>query len=88
MSNERNIYKLLNDLLSQSDALRATGSADIDDISTNDKLEIMKKTEDEIFKEIDNIKQCSALIMSFAIAKGRFNERINDILELIKQDER
>ena len=79
MSNERNIYKLLNDLITQSD---------LDDISTNDKLEVMKKTEDEIFKEIDNIKQYSALIMSFAIAKGRYNERINDILKLIKQDER
>lgn len=62
------IYKLLNTLLLQSD---------IEDMSTNDKLDLMNET------QIDNIKQSMELIFSFTVARGRYNERINDIIKLI-----
>lgn len=77
MNNEHNIYKLLNTLLLQSD---------IEDMSTNDKLDLMNETYNEINKEIDNIKQSMELIFSFTAARGRYNERIDDIIKLINKE--
>lgn len=74
---QNNIYKLLNTLLLQSD---------IEDMNTNDKLDLMLKTQNEIFKEIDNIKQSMDLIISFTVSRGRYNERIDDIIKLINKE--
>ena len=74
MSNEHNIYKLLNTLLLQSD---------IEDMNIDDKLDLMNKTRKEIDKEIEKIRQSMSLIFGFTSARGRYNEKINDILKMI-----